>query len=296
MSLPLFPFEGPRSVDPPPLAMEMQAVDPVPYVRLPTGHAARLATRYDDVRHVLTMSTMDSPGHVRPVSGALTVDAVEALRPRIELVVDELLAEMTAKGAPADLVAGLATPMPAMVTRELLGIPGDGWPHAATHLFGAGQEAIASQLAASVLVLTQHPDQWDRLVADPAVVPSAVEELLRYVGLGHAAVSRTASADLELSGVAVRAGETIFPLLGVANRDPVVFPDPGRFDVTREDAGPHLAFGSGVHSCLGAPLARLELTVALTALATTFPALRLADPDTEPDWNPGGLGSLVVTW
>lgn len=392
MSLPLFPFEGPRSIDPPLLAMEMQAVDPVPYVRLASGHSVRLATRYDDVRRVLTdgamsragcvgpdaptivpgsmspdlMSNMDPPRHTRLrrlVSGAFTFRAVDRLRPQVELVVDELLDEMVVKGAPADLVASLANPLPAVVICEMLGIPRDeraapyAWVHAATHpdaeeldrataeastylldliarkrsspgddlltaliqvrdsgdqltepellttvlmLFAAGQETTASQLAKSVLVLTQHPDQWDRLVADPSLVPQAVEELLRYVGLGHAAFPRAALTDLELSGVAVQEGEAIFPLLAVANRDPVVFPDPGRFDVTRVDAVLHLSFGRGIHFCLGAPLARLELTVALTALVTMFPTLRLANPDTEPDWNPhtvaGGLSSLVVTW
>jgi cytochrome P450 len=163
-------------------------------------------------------------------------------------------------------------------------------------LFGAGQETTSSQLAMSMLVLGHHPDQWDRLVADPDLVSQAIEELLRYVGLGPA-FPRVASTELELSGVAVHAGEAIFPVLDVANRDPLVFPDPDRFDVTRADAGLHLSFGRGIHFCLGAPLARLELRTALKALVTTLPTLRLAEPDDEPDWNDTvGLKSLLVTW
>jgi cytochrome P450 len=167
-------------------------------------------------------------------------------------------------------------------------------------LFGAGQETTSSQLAKSVLVLGRNPDEWDRLVADPSLVPQAVEELLRYVGLGHAAFPRMATDSLELSGIAVHAGEAIFPMLAVANRDPVVFPDPDRFDITRPDAGLHLSFGRGIHFCLGAPLARLELRTALTALVTLFPTLRLAEPDQEPDWNSDtvscGLKTLLVAW
>jgi cytochrome P450 len=106
------------------------------------------------------------------------------------------------------------------------------------------------------------------------------------------------SSGIELSGIPVQAGETIFPVLNVANRDPVVFPDPDRFDVTRVDAGLHLSFGRGIHFCLGAPLARLELRTALAALVTLFPTLRLVQP--EPDWNSHsvacGFKTLLVAW
>jgi cytochrome P450 len=388
-----FPFHGPLSFDPAPRLVEMQAVDPVPCVRIATGHDVRLATRYDDVRRALSdsmmsreacvapdaptivpgamspdiLSNMDPPRHTRLrrlVSKAFTARTVERLRPRAELIVDELLDDMMIKGSPADLVACLANPMPAIVICELLGIPPNerdplyAWLHAATNpdgddeldrlteqaagyllelisrkreapaddlltalvevgdqgdrlsepellmtmlsLFGAGQETTASQLAKSVYVLGTHPEQWDRLVADPSLVPQAIEELLRYVGLGHAAFPRMASADMTMSGVAVPAGSVIFPVLNVANRDPAVFPDPNRLDVTRADAGLHLSFGRGIHFCLGAPLARLELTIALTALVTMFPTLRLAEPDLGPDWNTQtvscGLKSLPVTW
>jgi cytochrome P450 len=167
-------------------------------------------------------------------------------------------------------------------------------------LFGTGQETTSNHLTLSVLTLLQHRDQWERLVERPDLVPNAVEELLRYVRLVETSMSRVAVADVELSGGTVPAGYTVFGVTNAANRDPSVFENPGELDIERPDATKHIAFGQGVHFCLGAPLARLELQTALTALVTRLPKLRLAVAETDLEWNTvnftGGVRALPVTW
>ena len=137
----------------------------------------------------------------------------------------------------------------------------------------AGFETTVNALGNAVLAFAAHPDQWDRLVADPSLAPQAVEEVLRY----DSSVQRTervALEDTEVAGRTIPAGQFVQPLIGGANRDPAVFADPAEFDITRPNAGEHLSFSSGIHYCLGQPLARLELTVALEVLATRLPKLR----------------------
>ncbi|MDS0136033.1 MULTISPECIES: cytochrome P450 [unclassified Amycolatopsis] len=167
-------------------------------------------------------------------------------------------------------------------------------------LIGAGQETTMAQLAKSVLLLSRHPDQWARLVAEPDLVPNAVEELLRVVALGHAGQPRMAREAVDFSGRTVEAGTTVFPVVNAANRDPAVFADPDRFDVARGEAAHHLSFGRGPHFCLGAPLARMELQVALRGLVTRMPGLRVAEGDDELAWQPEsltrGLRRLLITW
>jgi cytochrome P450 len=167
-------------------------------------------------------------------------------------------------------------------------------------LFGAGQETTSHHLAQSVLTLFANRSQWERLVAEPGLVPAAVEELLRRVPLIEAAMSRVARVDIELSGCTVPAGASVFAVTNMANQDPSVFPDPERFDLDRPNAGQHLAFGQGAHFCLGASLARLELQTALTALVTRLPKLRLAVEESALEWNTDGntrgLLALPVTW
>jgi hypothetical protein len=126
-----------------------------------------------------------------------------------------------------------------------------------------------------VLSLIAHPDQWSALHADPSLAAGAVEEVLRY----DPPVQRTgrvALADTELDGVFLSRGEYVVTLTGAANRDPAIYDDPKRFDITRTPTVEHLAFSSGIHYCLGAPLARIEATIALGALAERLPALRRA--------------------
>jgi cytochrome P450 len=163
----------------------------------------------------------------------------------------------------------------------------------------AGHETTASQIPISLLALLHHPDQLDLLRARPELMPGAVEELLRFTRLLPATFSRVATTDVELDGVTVRAGETVFPLHTSANRDEMAYADPDRLDVTRE--GPaHLAFGTGPHVCLGAPLARVELQEALAGLLRRFPGLSPAAPESELEWKRGnfirGVRALPVRW
>ncbi|MDP9612069.1 cytochrome P450 [Streptomyces demainii] len=140
----------------------------------------------------------------------------------------------------------------------------------------AGHETTATQIPNFVLTLLEHPDELRRLREDPALIQGAVEELLRFVPLGvGAAQARYATEDIEVGGTLVRSGEPVLVAVGSANRDALRFDEPGVLNVARPTTQ-HLGFGHGVHHCLGAPLARLELQEALGALITRFPGLRLA--------------------
>ncbi|WP_406496255.1 cytochrome P450 [Streptomyces sp. NBC_00846] len=140
----------------------------------------------------------------------------------------------------------------------------------------AGHETTASQIPNFVLTLLDHPDQLARLRAEPELIANAVEELLRFVPLGSGAGQpRYATEDIEVGGTLVRAGSPVLVATGAANRDALRFTAPGVLDIARE-GNQHLGFGHGVHHCLGAPLARLELQEALMALITRFPGLKPA--------------------
>ncbi len=171
----------------------------------------------------------------------------------------------------------------------------------AATLLIAGHETTANQIGSVVVTLLEHPDQLARLRAEPGLLPTAVEELLRFVPLGSEGGFgiRIATDDVEVGGVTVRAGEAVIPARYVANRDPAVFTDPDRLDVGRQER-PHIAFGAGIHYCLGAQLARMELQISLTALLRRYPDLRLAVPASELVWRQGmaqrGLAELPVTW
>jgi P450-derived glycosyltransferase activator len=145
-------------------------------------------------------------------------------------------------------------------------------------LLVAGFETTVNLVGNAVNALLRHPAQWEALCADPAgLAAGAVEETLRW----DPPVQRTARCaleDLELEGQAVAAGQFVVTLLAAANRDPEVYPDPGTFDIRRRPAVDHLAFSSGIHYCVGQPLARLEATVALQRLAERMPELRRAGP------------------
>jgi cytochrome P450 len=141
-------------------------------------------------------------------------------------------------------------------------------------LLGAGFETTVNLLGNAVALLDASRDQWDALAADPAGWERAVEEVLRLDSPVQL-TGRTALTDTVVAGRAVPAGSRVTVLLGAANRDPAVFPDPTRFDVTRGNARDHLAFSAGVHYCLGAGLARLEAVGALRALTERFPRLQV---------------------
>lgn len=165
----------------------------------------------------------------------------------------------------------------------------------AVFLLFAGQDSTKNTLVSCVYELLRHPDQMDLLRKDPSFVPGAVEEALRF----HPAIygaQRCAKADMEFPQGTLRAGTKIDFFFGPANRDPSVFVDPDRFDITRTD-NPHLTFAAGPHFCVGAPLARLELQLALRALVERLPGLRLLE---EPRWRSlipfRGLEALHVAW
>ena len=145
-------------------------------------------------------------------------------------------------------------------------------------LLVAGFETTVNLIGNSVLALMRHPAQWRDLCADPvALAPRVVEETLRFDPPVQF-TGRVAFDDMRIEGREVRKGQTVLTLIGGANRDPEVYGEPGRFDIHREPAAEHLAFSSGIHYCLGQPLARLEATIALRMLAERMPGLSLAGP------------------
>jgi cytochrome P450 len=171
----------------------------------------------------------------------------------------------------------------------------------ATTLLISGHETTAAQIGNGVFVLLSQ-GRWEELVSGgPAVVPDAVEELLRWIPLGASVdFARRATEDTELGGQTVQAGDVLLVDYYVANRDPAAFADPDRLDLTRENAASHLTFGHGLHHCLGAQLARMELQVAMTALLNRFPALRLAVDPEQVQWHTDrlirGVKVLPVAW
>jgi cytochrome P450 len=368
---------------------------PLVRVELPDGSTAWLVGGYQEVRQTLvdqrfsralavapgrplrgtevfaagSIIGLDPPEHTRLrklVASAFTARRVEALRPRVAIIVNGLIDALLGQSQPADLVAGFSLPLPVQVICEMLGVPagdveqfhawsdtilgdwqGDSGPimtalaalydyfaklieikraqpaddlmtaliaardHAdrlseeelttlgCTLLIG-GHETTANQINLSLLVLLDHPAELGKLRADRELIPGAVEELMRYVRLGGGLPpARVTTEDVQLGGVTIPAGETVLPLFATANRDPSAFTDPDRFDIGRAPAN-HLAFGAGVHHCLGAQLARLELQEALRGLAGRMPGLRLAIPAEELRFTPGmaihSLCGLPVRW
>lgn len=390
-----YPFNPPDRLELDSRYAELRRAEPLIRVQLPYGEPAWLATRYADVRMVLGDARfsraaavgrdeprnvpeqreagilgMDPPEHTRlrrVVAKAFTARRVEQLRPGTRRIADELVDAMLAAGAPADLVAHLATPLPIRVICDLLGVPVADqdrfhtWSEAivsttalspqraqeyldnlleymaglvarrrrtptddligamvrtrdaeaerlseeelvqlAAGLLAAGHETTVNQIPNLVYVLLTSPGQWARLRAEPGLVPSAVEELMRFIPLGAtAAFPRYATEDVEVGGVLVRAGEPVVVSIHSANRDERVFADADRIDLARA-VNPHLGFGHGVHHCVGAQLARMELQVVLATLLDRTPDLRLAVPEPELTWKTGllvrGLTSLPVSW
>ncbi|GAA1366396.1 cytochrome P450 family protein [Streptomyces beijiangensis] len=166
-------------------------------------------------------------------------------------------------------------------------------------LLVAGHETTVNLIANGVRALLDHPDQLAALRADMSLLDNAVEEMLRYDGPVEAATYRFTVEPVEVAGTVIEAGESVLVVLAAADRDPARFPESDRFDIRREAQG-HLAFGHGIHYCLGAPLARLEGRIAVRALLERCPDLAL-DPDGGAyDWIPGllmrGVRRLPVRW
>jgi cytochrome P450 len=323
----------------------------------------------DRRRPGLSFILMDDPEHARQrrmVTAPFMIKRVEAMRPGVQRIVDELLDTMLAGPRPVDLVQAFALPVPSLVICQLLGVPysdhdffqansktiinrdataaqraagvgalleyldrlvGVKLAEPADDLLSelavervrtgqltrrqaaelgvllliAGHETTANMIALGTLALLEHPDQLAALrdTDDPELVAGAVEELLRYLHITHNGRRRVALADIEVDGRVIRAGEGIIMANDIANRDPAVFDDPDRLDLHR-DARHHVAFGFGVHQCLGQPLARMELRVVYGTLYRRVPTLRLAtELDRIPFKHDGsvyGVYELPVTW
>jgi cytochrome P450 len=163
-----------------------------------------------------------------------------------------------------------------------------------TLLLNAGHEATVNVVGNGMWALLTHTDQLTALRDDEQLVPTAVEELIRYDSPLQL-FERTAIEDTAVGDVTVERGQKIAALLGAANRDPSVFADADRFDVTRQDT-PHLGFGAGIHFCVGAPLARVELQTSLATLLRRFPRLALHEtPHRRPEFVIRGVEALTVT-
>jgi len=320
----------------------------------------------------LSMLDRDPPDHTRLrglVSKAFTPRVVEGLRPRIQEIVDGLLAGVAARGS-MDLIEEFAYPIPVAVICEMLGVPIEdherfkGWSidiargldliwlgpdsdvgrrsvaarqalaeyfrgliaqrRAAPRndllsgliaaeeagdklnemellatcilLLIAGHETTVNLIGNGMLALLRHRDQLERLQRDPGLIASAVEELLRFDG----PVQRTAripSEDVTIGGHTIAKGEMVMPFIGAADRDPAQFPDPDRLDIGRAD-NRHIAFGWGIHFCLGAPLARIEGQIAINTLLRRLPKVSLAtaEPEYRPSLTLRGLKALPVAF
>jgi cytochrome P450 len=314
---------------------------------------------------------MDPPEHSRLrklVAGAFSDKRIQALRPEVARIVDDLLDQMMAGPRPTDLVHAFSLPVPARVICSLLGVPPDdlGSFHAWSNtLFGdwsrtmdemaeayfaingymaeliarkrkepaddlisvlidardsgdklseeelvrfcfgllmAGHETTANQINMSFVTLCHHPAELARLRADQVLIPGAVEELLRFVqfgGSGSIPLARITREEVRLGEVTIPAGETVLPLMSVANRDQRTFPDPDRLDLLRAPKT-HATFGAGAHHCLGAQLARMELQEAFRGLLTRVPGLRMAVPLSAIEFRAGqsiaSMRELPVTW
>jgi cytochrome P450 RapN len=390
-----YPFGPLQRLDLDPAYARLRAEQSPVRVRMPYGGDAWLALRHEDVRTVLadqrfsraetvgqdvprnmpliqhdpSILGMDPPEHTRLrklVAKAFTARHVEALRPRVQEIIDGLLDEMIAAGSPADLAESLSWPLPITVICELLGVPvadrdrfrewtdlmlamdgvdptkiidartnmnaylaeliaerrvastddllgqlvharddGERLSEQELVVFGvtllvAGHETTANQTGNFVYTLLHEHRLWDSLVADPDLVPAAVEELLRFIPLGaSASFARIAREDVELGGQLVKAGDAVLVQLAAANRDETVFERPDEIDFGRAE-NPHVAFGHGVHHCLGAPLARLELRMAVGTLVRRLPGLHLAVPADGVPWRQDrlvrGVRALPVAW
>lgn len=387
------PTQRPTPFDPPVELARLRGEDPVSRLAYPDGHTGWLVTGHAQVRQVLAdprFSTRneirhdpspgtdvtapprpaprgmflshDPPEHTRYrrlLTGQFTVRRMRRLTARVEEITEEHLDRVEHQGPPLDLVEAYASPVPALVIGELLGVPEgdvdrfqrtvaavsrvdssredkmaafvamqdflkrlvddkraeptddllgglvaggeleeDELTNIAFLLLGAGLDTTANMIGLGAFHLLTHPEQAEALRDEPDSGPRVVEELLRYLSIVPHTL-RTALEDLELGGHRIRAGETVTVSIAAADRDPKVFPEPNTVDPHRS-AGGHLAFGHGIHQCLGQQLARVEMRVALPALLTRFPTLRMAVPESEvptrEDMAIYGVHRLPVTW
>jgi cytochrome P450 len=237
----------------------------------------------DRGRVAAAVAGYDKPGQAQPVTRELAGYLTGLIAAKRAGPGDDLLSALAAaSGSPGEEGAGLSG-------TELLST--------AFQLVMAGFDTTVNLIASGVLALLTHPRQLARLRAGPALIPAAVEELLRFTSPVNHATDRFTTEDLPVGDVVIPAGEWVFAAITSANRDPARFPGPDRLDLGRDASG-HVAFGHGAHYCLGAPLARMEAEVALGALLARFPGLSLAVPAAGLRWRRvslmNGLQSLPV--
>jgi cytochrome P450 len=232
---------------------------------------------------------------------ALTVtdpSTIQAARDNLDAYLADLIAQRRTESEPTDLLGELVAARDGedRLTDGELTIY-------AVDILAAGHETTANQLGNFVYLLLSDRRLWETLVADPGLVPGAVEELLRFVPLTAStsigAFSRVATEDVELAGQLVREGEAVVGQLDSANRDATVFAEPDEIDFRRVDV-PHVAFGHGPHYCPGAPLARAELRAAVGTLVRRLPGLRLDVRPEDVVWKDNrvmrGVRELPVRW
>ncbi|MEC3980398.1 cytochrome P450 [Amycolatopsis sp. H20-H5] len=224
---------------------------------------------------IVKMYEFDLPEKARDAAERAAAEFVEYLRS---------LAEKRAAAPGDDIISDLLrselTPDELVATAVLL--------------LMAGHEATVNVIGNGVLALLTHRAQWERLIAEPALLDLAVEELIRFDSPLQL-FERTATEDVEIGGFTVARGEKIGALLGAAARDPAVFAEPDVLDIAHTPNA-HLGFGMGIHYCVGAPLARVEIAAALAALTSRLPGLRLAAaPSRRPEFVIRGLHDLRVT-
>ncbi|MGW6445416.1 cytochrome P450 family protein [Lentzea sp. NPDC055074] len=341
--------------DPAPYFDEWRARGPA-LVETPDGQRSWMISRYDDVVQALShpglssalfaggmLSHTDPPEHTqlrKPVARAFSTRRMEALRPRIEQIANELL-DAWEDAEEVDVIETFAHPLPITVICELLGVPKEDRdeirtlstellvPATMTEAFGrfaayverllttkepgddvitelrdepnlvmnlvllitAGHETTVHLIGNGLLALLRDPDLKRSLADDPIMVPEAVEEFLRLDGPLALGVGRVATSDVVIGGVTIPRSSQVTISLGAANRDPSRFPDA---DVLQLGRDPHVAFGHGIHYCVGARLARIEGEIAFGTLLRRFPELVLA---AEPEWRESfirGLGSFRV--
>ncbi|MGA8113194.1 MAG: cytochrome P450 [Actinocatenispora sp.] len=387
-----FPLGREGPFDPPAALGELNRRSPVTRVVLRGGDPVWLVTGWDAVRGALAETrlsaahtravnpaappapstprteepqippglfiAMDRPGHTayrRAVAPALSTAAMRRIGPYVDRVVTGHVEAMVRGGAPADFVAAVALPVPALVVGELIGVPvgdRDEFCHRSatlltvndrgvhdylrelirrkrtepgddliSHLLSAevdraplppeelaticamllaaGHETVTSMLALGLFVLLHEPDRYRALCREPDGADATVEELLRYLTVVQFGVFRVATEDLVLGGQRIAAGETVVASLAAANRDHRRFDAPDGFDAER-DTPQHVAFGHGIHRCIGEHLARRQLVTTLRELTRRLPTLRLAAPaadlPTSPDRAIYGVRELPVTW
>ncbi|MEY9854840.1 cytochrome P450 [Catenulispora sp. GAS73] len=230
--------------------------------------------------------------------GSHTAEEVAAAHAEVHGYFGDLVARRL-----ADAAAG--RPSEDLLSRLLLGKGADRLSHEEVAVFGsgllmAGFDTTSRQLAMAVLMVLRDPALTARLREQPGALTPALEEILRWSSLiATGGAAHVALEDVRLGDVLVPAGEVVVPLAAAANQDASVFAEPDRFDPGRED-NPHIAFGHGRHYCLGAPLARLQLEVGMTALLAEFPTLRLAVHEDQIRWTAGqfirGPLALPVRW